>query len=275
MPLLPAAVMLACLVAGTTLSAGEASIDAQGKRIILIGGTKSHGPVEHDFPHGLAAIKQALLAITNVHGLAVDIYPDAWPPASVSLAGTSTIIWYFDGIQEVPHPLLNPDRRAAFAALMDQGVGLVCLHQATSLPDDNTSIPLTSWLGGCRYGMIDRANVDLPYTQVHADSPVCRGWASFTYKDEIYPTLAFVPGGKGVTPLLTAVAPPEKPATHTIAWTFDRAGGGRSFGFTGLHYLSSMRNEAVRRMVLNGILWTAHIEVPAGGADSPLVPQSP
>jgi len=88
MPLLPAAVMLACLVAGTTLSAGEASIDAQGKRIILIGGTKSHGPGEHDFPHGLAAIKQALLAITNVHGLAVDIYPDAWPPASVSLAGT-------------------------------------------------------------------------------------------------------------------------------------------------------------------------------------------
>ena len=152
---------------------------------------------------------------------------------------------------------------------MEQGVGLVCLHQATSLPEGDTAIPLTDWLGACRYGMIDRANEMCDYTQRHADSPVCRGWSSFSYKDEIYPTLRFVPGLTGVTPLITAIAPPEKPAEHTVAWTYERSGGGRSFGFTGLHYVASMRVEPVRRMVLNGILWTAHVEIRAGGADSP------
>jgi hypothetical protein len=254
------------------LVGSEAGTDATGKRVVLIGGKKSHGPGEHDFATGLGVIKQALLSIRNVHGLSVDIHPDAWPVDGQALAGASTVVWYFDGIQEVPHPLLNPDRRAAFAKLMAQGVGLVCLHQATSLPEDNTSIPLTDWLGACRYGMIDRANEMCDYTQQHADSAVCRGWASFSYKDEIYPTLRFVPELKGVTPLITAIAPPEKPAEHTVAWTYERSGGGRSFGFTGLHYVTSMRVEPVRRMVLNGILWTAHIEIPAGGADSPVLP---
>jgi type 1 glutamine amidotransferase len=264
--------LLLLLVLSLSVAAGEASIDAGGKRIVLIGGQKSHGPGEHDFANGLGAIKQALLGATNVHGLSVEIYPDAWPADSSILAGASTIVWYFDGIQQVPHPLLNADRRAAFAKLMEQGVGFVCLHQATSLPADNTSIPLTDWLGGCRYGMIDRANLDLPFTQEHADSPVCHGWTSFSYKDEIYPTLAFVAGSKGVTPLLSAVAPPEKPAPHTVAWTYDRPGGGRSFGFTGLHYVTSMRVDPVRHLVLNGILWTAHIDIPANGVESPILP---
>ncbi len=255
------------------LTGGEAPGDATGKRVVLIGGKKSHGPGEHDFVSGLGEIKQALLTTTNVHGLSVVSFPGEWPADSAALAGANTVVWYFDGIQQTPHPLLNPERRAAFAKLMEQGVGLVCLHQATSLPEDNTSIPLLDWLGACRYGMIDRANVMCAYTQSHGESAVARGWTSFSYKDEIYPTLRFAPDLKGITPLLTAIAPPEKPVEHTVAWTYERSGGGRSFGFTGLHYVTSMRVEPVRRLVLNGILWSAHVEIPAGGVDSPLTPQ--
>ena len=42
--------------------------------------------------------------------------------------------------------------------------------------------------------------------------------------------------------------------------------GGRSFGFTGGHFHHNWANENFRRLVTNGILWTAKIEVPTGGA---------
>jgi type 1 glutamine amidotransferase len=258
--------LLAALVMSAP-GADAANVDGGGKRIVLIGGKKSHGPGEHDFAAGLTLLKRSLETARNVTGVVVDCYPDAWPADSAKLDGASAIVWYFDGIQQVPHPLLDAERLKAFSALMAKGVGLVCLHQASSLPADNTSIPLPDWIGGCRYGMVDRANTMTAFAQEHADHAVCRGWSGFSYKDEVYPTVK-LSGDPRLVATLTAVVPPEKPARHVIAWTFERAGGGRSFAFTGGHYTQSWAVDEVRRMVLNAMLWTAGIEVPAGGVVS-------
>jgi hypothetical protein len=51
-----------------------------------------------------------------------------------------------------------------------------------------------------------------------------------------------------------------------VGWVFERPGGGRSFGTTLGHPYSNFQIEAFRRMIVNGILWAAHVEVPAGGA---------
>jgi hypothetical protein len=265
--LLPAALPSAPLAGAEP--AGPASVDGAGKRIVLIGGPKSHGPGEHDFAAGLKLLEHCLKTAGNVTGLTVDCHPDSWPDDPAALAGAATVVWYFDGIQHVPHPLRDPARLQAFAALMAKGVGLVCLHQASSLPADDKTIPLPEWIGGCRYGMVDRSNVRTEFTQEHPDSPVCRGWSGFAYKDEVYPSLTLAAEPAPIA-ILTAVVPPEKPARHVIAWTFERAGGGRSFAYTGCHYTQSWSVEEVRRMVLNAILWTAKIEVPAGGVASTL-----
>jgi hypothetical protein len=58
-----------------------------------------------------------------------------------------------------------------------------------------------------------------------------------------------------------------------LAWTFDRPSGGRSFGFTGLHYHDNWGNPDFRRLIVNAVLWTAHMNVPAGGAPVAMVPQ--
>ena len=57
-----------------------------------------------------------------------------------------------------------------------------------------------------------------------------------------------------------------------MAWAFDRADGGRSFGFTGGHYHDNWGNENFRRLVVNAILWSAKIDVPKDGAKVDLDP---
>jgi hypothetical protein len=87
---------------------------------------------------------------------------------------------------------------------------------------------------------------------------------------------------KGVTPLLKAVPPDNTRGTadakkfpgreEIVAWTFDRPNGGRSFGFTGGHFHKTWGDQNFRRIVVNALLWTAKVEIPAGGAACELDP---
>ena len=81
---------------------------------------------------------------------------------------------------------------------------------------------------------------------------------------------------EGATPLLVGAVPDKVRTTadakaHTgrdevIAWAFERSGGGRGFGFTGADLHKSWSYESQRRLVVNGILWSAGVDVPKGGA---------
>jgi type 1 glutamine amidotransferase len=55
-----------------------------------------------------------------------------------------------------------------------------------------------------------------------------------------------------------------KGRTDTVAWTFERPDGGRSFGTTLGHPWSNWQDKTFRRMVLNGILWTTEGKPRAG-----------
>ena len=51
-----------------------------------------------------------------------------------------------------------------------------------------------------------------------------------------------------------------------MAWTYDRPDGGRSFCFTGLDAHSAWSVPGVRQLIVNGILWSAGVNVPPEGA---------
>ncbi|MEY5026450.1 MAG: hypothetical protein RLZZ244_1978, partial [Verrucomicrobiota bacterium] len=53
---------------------------------------------------------------------------------------------------------------------------------------------------------------------------------------------------------------------EVIGWAYERPGGGRSFGFTGCDLHRNWGVEGQRRLVLNGVLWTAGLLPEAGGA---------
>lgn len=249
---------------------------AAPKTIVLIGGSKSHRPAEHDHPNGIRLLKSILESSPDIKALnvRVDAYPDGWPADEAVFANAATVVWYFDGL--ATHPLVDAERRARFARLMDRGVGLVALHQASTLLPDDTLIPLPQWLGSARYGMFDRTTESVGFQP--AAHPISRGVGPFTLHDEFYPTYRLADAGK-VVPILSAafnVAMEDgKPSSPRVlqkpaAWTFERANGGRGFAFTGLHYLISLDHPQLRRLLLNAVAWTAGFDVPAAGVRSGL-----
>jgi hypothetical protein len=51
-----------------------------------------------------------------------------------------------------------------------------------------------------------------------------------------------------------------------LGWAYERDDGGRAYGTTLGHFYRNFEREAFRRTFVNGILWTAHRQVPQGGA---------
>jgi quercetin dioxygenase-like cupin family protein len=246
------------------------------KKIVLIGGAKSHGPGEHDFPNAIPLITAWLKATPAFANADILAYTGGWPTDPTVLEGASTILLYFDGVQEKPEPLLDPARIAQLKKQMDAGAGLIALHQASTLPKDNTTVPMIDWLGAKRDGMFDRTTEKVTLKLAASGHPILAGVGPISYTDEFYPTLVFAPGGK-ITPVLrTEITPkfgdakkqaanPPPRGEHTVGWAFERANGGRAFGFTGVHYVKNLDEPNLRQLLVNAIAWTAKIDVPAKG----------
>ena len=266
---LRAATLLGALLLATVVGAADGP-----RKIVLIGGTASEGPGRHDYPRAVRVLDELLASSPDLQGVKVESHPEGWPGDS-ALEGASTVVWYFDGLDK--HPLLVPERRARFDALMQAGVGLVVLHQATTVPPADRTLDLRRWLGGTRYGMFDRATEMAEITPATPGHPVNRGVAPFTYLDEFYPTI-YWQHSEALQPILRARLHVEwregkdlvirDPIMSTVAWVYERAEHGRSFGYTGAHYLAALDQPAVRKLLLNAIAWTAHIDVPADGIRS-------
>ena len=61
-------------------------------------------------------------------------------------------------------------------------------------------------------------------------------------------------------------------APQHVAWCYQRGkdyNEGRGFGFTGGHNHVSWQDDGYRKIMLNAILWTAGLEIPKNGVDSP------
>ena len=54
-------------------------------------------------------------------------------------------------------------------------------------------------------------------------------------------------------------------AKEMVAWSWERPDGGRSFGFSGLHFHDNWKREEYRRLVAQGVLWTAKLPMPESG----------
>lgn len=161
----------------------------------------------------------------------------------------------------------------------------MCLHYATGLLGEDVkpdgAHPLLVWMGGyfanrsCPHhqsiAKIFPAATITPAAPAH---PVSRGWKEFTLNDEPYINNYFGPDGNRLAPNVTALAtsmlPPESPKRETVAWCVERAAGGRGFGIVMPHFYKNWDNEDLRRFILNGIVWSAKCDVPAGGVQSAL-----
>jgi type 1 glutamine amidotransferase len=257
---------------------------AESKKIVFIAGPPSHGPGEHEHRAGCLLLKACL---DQTPGLSSVVYSNGWPEdASAALADAATLVIYSDG--GGGHPLLRDHRLQIVGELINKGVGLVCIHYAVEPTKEAGEKEFLDWIGGCfeiNWSVNPTWTADYQMLPKH---PITRGIEPFKIFDEWYFHMRFRDGMERVTPILNAVAPAStmnrsdgphegnpavresvrKGEVQHMAWAYERPDGGRGFGFTGGHYHKNWGNDSVRKLVLNAILWTAKIEVPADGITS-------
>ncbi len=241
-------------------------------KIIFIGGADSHGLGAHDHKAGAAYLKTAIDQASNLSGKNIEtvLYQDRLPDDLNELDDASAIILMWEGWDR--HLFNTKDEKvmATFRELMASGVGLMALHAATAVGDEVEAEYLT-WAGGnkkIKYSTHPmKSNVSaLLATPTH---PIARGVGELRFdREEFYRRVLFDKSQGAIIPILTA-SPAVGPAKdQTIAWTFERKTGGRSFMCTGPHYHKSFENTEFRKLLLNAILWVSHIEPPAAGVQS-------
>jgi hypothetical protein len=244
-------------------------------RVLFIAGGPSHGPGEHRFPEGSALLAAAL----NDSGLGVKADVSLGWPSDAALNSAQTVVLYSDGLEG--H--VANGKGAALRRHVAAKKGLVVLHFALEPSPGDLADAILEGVGG-RFDVDWSVNPVWKLTQpLIARHAVTRGVAPFGLDDEWYYHLRFRPD---VTPVLQAAPPAEslgqdgprsgnpavraalaKHEPQTLAWVRDQDGR-RAFGFTGGHYHRNWADENFRKLVLNGIVWTAGIDVPAQGVSS-------
>jgi type 1 glutamine amidotransferase len=273
-------VALAAFCAASGIASAEST--APQNRVLIVVGPSTHPPGTHEVAAGGRLMKHCLENMTNLPGVKAEVL-DQWPSDPAVLDGVGTVVF----IGDIFPPMRLPDSQAILAqldALMKRGCGIVCIHYATGLRaqdvGDDGAHPLLGWMGGyfatgCKHHKsVARIFTQATITPAAPEHPVSRGWREFTFDDEPYIQNYFGPGGNrlapGVTALATSMLPPEAPRREIVAWCIERADGGRGMGVVMPHYLRNWRLEDLRRLILNGIVWTARLDVPAQGVQTTL-----
>jgi Trehalose utilisation len=274
-PLSAAAVSVALLSIPTLVRAAD---ESPAKKLVLIAGTKSHGPNTHEYEKGVRLFKYCLDNSPNVRGVETVVVTDGWPADVKLLDQAATILLFSDGsdIEVKKHPLLNGDRLDVFARQMKRGCGYVAIHYSTFTPKDLEGRFL-DWVGGYydyesgpppkhwwSKHVVDNYNLKAT-TPEH---PIARGLEPFKLHEEYYFQMRFRPSDKRRSNILGF----GDDDTSAVAWAVQREDGGRGFAYTGGHFHKNWANETVRRMALNALLWTAQVAVPPGGVKSSLPP---
>ncbi|MGL4554820.1 MAG: ThuA domain-containing protein, partial [Gemmataceae bacterium] len=223
---------------------------------------------EHEYAPGCRVLADLLRQTPHV----TPVVSVDWPKTPETFAGAKAVVFFFDGGDK--HALLKGERLAQVGKMADAGVGLVHLHQCIDYPKD-LGERARAWSGGAwEKGHSQRAHWIAEFKEF-GKHPISRGVTPFKIDDGWLFKLRFVAGLKGVTPLLRTASPKAKaakPDDDVVAWAYERPGGGRSFTFTGAHLHSSFAQEGYRRFLVNGVLWSAGVDVPDGGAPAALDP---
>lgn len=281
----------------TALGCLASAIQAADKKIVLVAGKISHGPGDHEFRAGSLLLQHCLNQLPGIHAV---VYSNGWPtrmeggkPVDDNSAfdGASAVLIYADG--GGGHPAIQADHMKVIDALAAKKVGLGFAHYGVEVPKGDPGEAMHRWIGGYYEHQFSVNPMWEPEYQVFPSHPVTRGVKPFKVLDEWYFNMRWVPGGKGVTPILTATPSdqvrggpyvyPKGPYEHivkasgrpeTMMWVCDREDGGRGFGFTGGHRHVNWGNDNFRKVVLNGLMWIAGAEVPEGGVPSTLQPDA-
>lgn len=252
------------------------------RRVLIVVGPANHPPGTHEVAAGGRLMKHCLENADNLPGVRADIFYE-WPADTTVLDGASTVVFIGDTfpLQRLPETSANLEK---LGTMMARGCGIVCVHYATGLRDEDVAAdgehPLLHWMGGyfatkcAHHQSIAKIYPEATITPGAPAHPAWRGCGEFTLNDEPYINNYFGKDGNqlaaNVTALAVSMLPPEAPVRETVAWCVDRPDGGRGFGVVMPHYYRNWKIENLRRFILNGIVWSAKGDVPKEGIETSL-----
>ncbi|MGB3119779.1 MAG: ThuA domain-containing protein [Verrucomicrobiales bacterium] len=245
---------------GTLSRAGESA------KIILVAGKvkEADRSGHHDYLGG-CRLMETLLKQTA--GVTPALVREDWPSDETVFNGAASVVFYTDGGGKQAY-LNSPERIATVQKLVDAGVGIVSIHQAVEFPPTFAKQSM-EWQGGVYNALSSRGHWDSVH-DTFPDHPVTHGVTSWKINDGWLNHFQFTPGMKGITPLVWSgkveLGSPKGGDKDIVSWSFERPNGGRSFSFSGLDAHSAWENAGMRKLVINGILWTAGIAIPKDGA---------
>jgi hypothetical protein len=229
------------------------------KRVLLLGQRRDHPPGSHEYVPGLHVLAQALSDRAELE-LTVAAANEPWTEGPQLLKDADAVVLYLG--QGARWAENNADRQKALADLTARGGGIVALHWAIGAVDDRY-VPGHIARIGAVHGGTDRKYIFTrePYPVEVLKHPITAGIDDFRLQDEFYYRLKR--SGQGtVTPLLLV---PIEGKAEMVAWAYQRPDGGRSFGFSGMHFHDNWKLLACRRLVAQGLLWTLNLPIPAEG----------
>lgn len=258
----------------------SSSRDSGARRVLVLIGPSNHPPGTHEVAAGGRLLAASL---SRADGLRIEATASTrWPDDSELLEEIDTVVMIGDTFPA--HRMPDSERiMRQLGQMMDRGCGLVCVHYATGLLGQDVAEdgdhPLLGWIGGyfanrsCpHHESIARIFPAAEIRPAESDHPILRGWSAFTVHDEPYIRNYF---GKddnrpedGVTVLATSMLPPDAPQREAVAWCVERPDGGRGVGVVMPHFYENWANDDLRRLILNGVVWSAGVDPPAEGVSS-------
>lgn len=234
--------------------------------VLVAGAVKARDAVgHHDY---LAGCRLAAALLEQTPSVRATVVRDGWPADERAFEGARALVFYTGG-GDAHAFLASPRRVERMQRAVDDGVGLVMLHRAVRYPRPFAARG-AAWVGGVHVaGASGRGHWPTEHREF-PEHPVTRGVSPWTIRDGWFNAIEFTGGMRDVTPLVWAGKEHGGAASggtsNVVAWTYDRPDGGRSFCFTGLDAHSAWSVTGLRQLVVNGILWSAGIPVPAAGA---------
>lgn len=231
------------------------------QRILLIGqAPDGHPPRTHEYRAAANIFAKMLAPVDRLQTIVVSADGD-WAEGPELLDGAdAAVVFVSEGAKWLQ---ADAGRLAAFQALAKRGGGLICLHWGMGTREAKFIPAWVKLFGGCHGGPDRRYKVVDVKTQLATPNhPILRGVTPVELREEFYFKLKWAQPAEQITPLIQVRIEDEN---HTVGWAWERPDGGRSFGFSGLHFHENWKLPAYQRMLTQSALWILKRKVPEAG----------
>jgi len=255
------------------------------KKIVFLAGPKDHGAVgRHEYEKDLRELAWSLEHAGNLRGIETKVLVGKAPRDLSVLDDAAAIVidgsgdWQrnetnvlFQQFQATDGRTYDAETTAYLQKFDDlvrkKSIGITIFHYTMWVENWVGRRYYLNWLGGLWIPYASHNPVDTwAMSPLHSEHPVLRGVKPWTYRDEVFSRYFLFDNPKRTELMQGTPSNANNGAPRPVSWVYERPDGGRSFVWGGADFHDNMHNvEDYRRYLLNGIAWTAKIDVPAQG----------